>query len=181
MKKFVIYKTKEVIWVEELRRHGSNVYLMRDKQWYSGALNVFGTKLFPMDKSAKKYLKDTLNIDVDIYGTKKKASKKDATIPSRIKIGDTVKVKNYSDKKVESYKIVGVHQKIRYKRPGGSYYGNSTEISYIADELGEKNGIENISCEGAVGKSLLGRCRGDVIMVELPGGKSVKYEIIDVK
>ena len=143
---------------------------------------MFGTKLFPMDESTKKYLKNTLNINVDIYGVKKrKASKKDLNIPSIIKIGDTVKVKNYSNQKVETYKIVGVHQKIRYKHMGGSYYGNSTEILYVADELGKKNGIENISCESVVGKNLLDRRLGDIITVELPGGKSVKYKIIDIK
>ena len=179
MKKFVTL-TKEEVLVEDFTCQDTHVKIHYKKGIYERSVDVFGTKLFPMDKTAKKYLKDTLNVDVEVNGYQNKKSKKAGNIPSGIKIGDTVKLKDYKTKENLTVKIVGVHQNKTYRRMGGSYYGNSVSISYVGDELGERNGIQNISCECAMGKKLLGKYCGDIVVVEPPDGKKYKVEIIGV-
>lgn len=72
-----------------------------------------------------------------------------------VQVGATVKVQNLSDKKAEpeTYTIVG-----------------STE----ADPLQHR-----ISNESPVGEALLGKVKGDTVMVKVPAGE-VEYKIVDL-
>ena len=173
MKKFINLK-REIVWVEDFTRHNSFVIVHYKGEKYKCSLGVFGTKLFPMDITTKNYLKNTLNINVDILTNVNPNTK------SGIKNGQTVKLKNCSTDEILTVKICGVHAEQTYKRMGGSYYGNSVEVKYVGNDFGLKNDVFNISAISPLGKSLLNKSCGDEIMVLLPGNKFEKYKIIRV-
>ncbi|MBQ3119129.1 MAG: GreA/GreB family elongation factor [Clostridia bacterium] len=134
-----------------------------------------------MDITTKEYLKDILNIDVDIVKKRKNASKKNVGTSNSIKIGHVVKLKDCSNKELLTVKIVGVHQNKTYKRMGGSYYGNQTDVSYVGNGVGEKNGVYNISIESPMGRSILGKKSGDTFSVTERDGKIATYKILSIK
>ena len=61
---------------------------------------------------------------------------------------------------------------------GGSYYGNSVDITFVGDDIGLKSNIFNISTLSPLGRSLLNRICGEEIAVPLPNKKIEKYKII---
>ena len=148
MLKFINYKN-EVIWVEKFTRYDSWIIVHYKGAKYKCTKNVFGTKLFPIDSATKNYLKSTLNIDIPSHKNQ-----------SKIKIGQTIIIKNCSTNETLTVKIGNVHMEKTYKRMGGSYYGNSLDISYIGDDISLENGIYNISAFSPLAKSILSKYCG---------------------
>lgn len=95
-----------------------------------------------------------------------------------IQIGSIVKIENCQSKVISTYKICGTHAEKTYKRMGGSYYGNSVNVTLVGDNIGFKDGIFNISVISPLGKSLLNKSCGEEITVSLPDNKFEKYKII---
>ncbi|MEG1528633.1 MAG: transcription elongation factor GreA [Clostridia bacterium] len=75
---------------------------------------------------------------------------------SVVKIGFIIKVVNNANREVKTFQIVG-----------------STEIKPL-DE------VPKISNESPVGKALLGKCVGQTAVIELPNGKKLEYEILEI-
>lgn len=98
-----------------------------------------------------------------------------------VAVGKNVCIKNISTGETLNVKISDVHPKRRYRRMGGSYYGNSVETVYVGDDIGLKNGIQTISTGSPLGKALLNKFCGDIVMVSLPGGEFERYKIISVE
>ncbi len=121
--------------------------------------DIIGKKLFPIE-SKRKY-----NV---------------SAIPNFIKIGDVVKVENCLTHDILQVKICSVRVERRYKRMGGSYYGNSVETISVLDDsdLSYLENIINISCLSPMGKCLLKKQKGEIIFVPLPDNKIEKFKII---
>ena len=65
MLKFVNSKN-EIVWVENFTRIDTFVIVHYRGKKYKCSKGIFGTKLFPMDKTMKIFLKNAANIDVEI-------------------------------------------------------------------------------------------------------------------
>lgn len=97
-----------------------------------------------------------------------------------IQIGSIVKIENCQSKVISTYKICGTRAEKTYKRMGGSYYGNSVNVTLVGDNIGFKDGIFNISVISPLGKSLLNKSCGEEITVSLPDKSIEKYKIIHI-
>lgn len=81
MKKFINAK-REIVWVENFTRFDSFIIVNYRGGKYKCSKKIFGTKLFPMDETTKKYLKNTLNINVEIPSFVRNTQKVRATTNS---------------------------------------------------------------------------------------------------
>lgn len=154
MKKFRC-KNGEIVWVENYTKNDTHIIVHYKGKKYKRSIDILGKTIFPIIKKNK---------------TQK--------IKTGIQTGQTVVIKNCSNNEILTVKICGVHTEKRYKRMGGSYYGNSVDVSFVGDNIGLKNGIFNVSEVSPLGKSLLNRSCDEKITVYLPDNKIEKYKII---
>ncbi len=91
-----------------------------------------------------------------------------------IKLENIIRTSQVVSKKASDGEV-GIGSEVLVKT-GGKEMNFSIVGSNEADPLGGK-----ISNESPIGKSFLGKKKGDKFDVELPNGKTAKYEILEIK
>lgn len=159
MKKFKC-KNGEIVWVENYNKKDTDIIIHYKGGKYKRSIDIIGKTIFPIIKTNKN---------------------QSQTIKRGIQIGQTVVIKNCSNNEILTVNICSVHSEKRYKRMGGSYYGNSVDVSFVGDNTGFNDGIFNISAVSPLGKSLLNRHCNEEIAVSLPNKLVEKYKIICIR
>ena len=70
---------------------------------------------------------------------------KNLKVKNGIQIGQTIKIIKCSNDEILTVKICGINLEKKYKRMGGSHYGNFINISHVGDNMGFEDGIFNVS------------------------------------
>ncbi len=149
----------EIVWVEDFDYNSADIIVYYKGEGYRKSKDIIGKTLFPIEHKRKYH---------------------NYKISNTVKIGDIVKIENCLNGEVLDVKICGVRAINRYKRMGGSYYGNSVETIFVLDDndATSSGNVINISVASPMGKSLLNKTKGDIVFVPLRDNKFEKYKII---
>lgn len=127
----------------------------------------------------KKYIRNKDIINKTIFPVQSTFEKRN--FKKRIvKINSIVKIKYFDSNEILTVKISSIRPIHRYRRMGGSYYGNSANTVFVGDNTEISNTLCNVSIVSPLGKALLNKTIGDIVSIELPENKCQKVLVVDI-